>query len=201
MLPIAIFVSGSGSNLQAILDRIASDPDFGAKPVVVLADRRGIQALERADAASIPTEVVDWSDHPDRAAFTHAICNVAQGAGAEAIVLAGFMRILGPEAVARFPHRILNTHPALLPAFRGAHAIRNTLDAGVKVTGVTIHFVDEEVDHGPIIAQQAVPIFPGDTEDALRDRIQIIEHLLYPDVVKALANGLLSVEGNQVTWP
>ncbi len=200
MLPIAICVSGSGSNLAAILDRGASDPDFGAKPVIVISDRPGIRALERATASAIPTRVIDWSAHGNRQTFTRAVCDAAQQAGAEAMVLAGFMRILGSEAMARFPLRILNTHPALLPAFRGARAIRETLEAGVKVSGVTIHFVDEEVDHGPIIAQQSVPVFADDTEDTLRERIQMIEHLLYPDAIKAFAHGMLAVDGNQVTW-
>ena len=200
MLPLAILVSGSGSNLQAILDQISADPDFGAKPVVVVSDRPGIMALDRADRSGVPTVVVDWVDFTSREAFTSAVCDAVEAAGAEAIVLAGFMRILGPEAVERFPNRILNTHPALLPAFRGAGAIRDALAAGVKVTGVTIHFVDEEVDHGPIIAQQAVPVYPHDTEESLHQRIQAIEHMLYPDVVKALALGELTVDGNQVSW-
>ena len=200
MLPIAILVSGSGSNLQAILDESSHDPDFGAQPVIVISDRPSVAALERAQQAGVAIAVVDWTDYDSREAFTAALCDMAQQADAEALVLAGFMRILSPEAVDRFPNKILNTHPALLPAFRGANAIGDALAAGVKVTGVTIHFVDEEVDHGPIIAQQTVPVYPHDTEDSLRQRIQAIEHLLYPDVVKALARGELTVDGTHVTW-
>ena len=200
MLPIAILVSGSGSNLQAILDESSRDPDFGAQPVIVISDRPGVAALERAQQAGVATAVVDWTDYDSREAFTAAVCDTAQQADAEALVLAGFMRILSPEAVDRFPNKILNTHPALLPAFRGANAIGDALAAGVKVTGVTIHFVDEEVDHGPIIAQQTVPVYPHDTEGSLRQRIQAIEHMLYPDVVKALARGELMVDGTHVTW-
>ena len=200
MLPIAILVSGSGTNLQAILDEMSADPDYGAKPVVVMSDRPGVMALDRAARSGVPTMVVDWTDFDSRDAFTAAVCDAAEESGAEAIVLAGFMRVLGRRAVEQFPNRILNTHPALLPAFRGPHAIRDALAAGVKVTGVTIHFVDEKVDHGPIVAQQAIPVYPHDTEDSLQQRIQAIEHMLYPDVIKALAHGELVVDGNQVTW-
>ena len=200
MLPIAILVSGSGTNLQAILDEMSADPDYGAKPVVVMSDRPGVMALDRAARSGVPTMVVDWADFDSRDAFTAAVCDAVEESGAEAIVLAGFMRVLGRRAVEQFPNRILNTHPALLPAFRGPHAIRDALAAGVKVTGVTIHFVDEKVDHGPIVAQQAIPVYPHDTEDSLQQRIQAIEHMLYPDVIKALAHGELVVDGNQVTW-
>ena len=200
MLPIAILVSGSGTNLQAILDEMSADPDYGAKPVVVMSDRPGVMALDRAARSGVPTMVVDWADFDSRDAFTAAVCDAVEESGAEAIVLAGFMRVLGRRAVEQFPNRILNTHPALLPAFRGPHAIRDALAAGVKVTGVTIHFVDEKVDHGPIVAQQAIPVYPHDTEDSLQQRIQAIEHMLYPDVIKALAHGELVVDGNQVSW-
>ena len=200
MLPIAILVSGSGTNLQAILDEMSADPDYGAKPVVVMSDRPGVMALDRAARSGVPTMVVDWADFDSRDAFTVAVCDAVEESGAEAIVLAGFMRVLGRRAVEQFPNRILNTHPALLPAFRGPHAIRDALAAGVKVTGVTIHFVDEKVDHGPIVAQQAIPVYPHDTEDSLQQRIQAIEHMLYPDVIKALAHGELVVDGNQVSW-
>jgi len=186
--------------LQALLDEMAFDGDFGAKPVLVLSDRHGVPALDRAASAGVATQVVDWADHLDRDSFTAAVCDALEAAGAEAVVLAGFMRILGPAVVERFPNRILNTHPALLPSFRGAHAVREALTAGVKVTGVTIHFVDEEVDHGPIIAQQVVPVYPHDTEEALHERIQVVEHMLYPDVVKALAHGKLTVDEGHVTW-
>jgi phosphoribosylglycinamide formyltransferase-1 len=156
--------------------------------------------LERAAVAGIPAVVVDWRDHRDREPFTTAVCDAADAAGAEALILAGFMRILGAEAVRRFPDRILNTHPALSPAFPGAHAIRDALDYGVKVTGVTVHFVDEQVDHGPIIAQEAVVIEPGDGEADVQARIQAIEHRLYPDVIDAFAKGNLTIGGRKVVW-
>jgi phosphoribosylglycinamide formyltransferase-1 len=199
-LPIAVLVSGSGSNLQAIIDAAASDGDFGASIVTVIADRPGVRGLERAAAAGIPTRVVPWTGAATRWTFTAAVCDAAEQAGARALVLAGFMRILTREAVDRFPNRILNIHPALLPAFPGAHGVRDALDHGVKVTGVTVHFVDEHVDHGPIIAQRAVPVDPQDTEESLHARIQSEEHDLFPEVVKAFAHGRLRVEGRTVVW-
>ncbi len=195
-----MLVSGSGSNLQALIDATARDPGFGARIVVVVSDRFGVKALERARGAGIRTEVVDWALFDDRDAFTLAICDTVERAGAEAMVLAGFMRILAPEAIHRFPLRILNVHPALLPAFPGAHAVRQALDHGVKVTGVTVHFVDEHVDHGPIIAQEAVRVLPDDDEDALHARIRQVEHRLYPRAVSAFARGRLSVSGRHVRW-
>ena len=193
-----MLVSGSGSNLQALIDAAAADPDFGAEVAVVLSDKPDAGGLARAAAAGIATEVVRWSG--DRAAFSAEICDAAVRHGAEAMVLAGFMRIVAPVAVERFPNRILNIHPALLPAFPGAHAVPQALEHGVTVTGVTVHFVDEQVDHGPIIAQEAVPVRPDDTEESLHARIQEVEHRLYPEVVDAFARGRLAVDGRRVTW-
>lgn len=198
-LPIAVLVSGSGTNLQAILDASVS-PDYSAKVVVVVSDRRGVQALQRAEASGVPAVVVPWDAFADRHDFTIACCDAASAHGAEAMVLAGFMRILAPVAMARFPHRILNTHPALLPAFPGAHAVPQALAHGVKLTGVTIHFVDEEVDHGPIIFQEAVPVEEGDTEHDLRQRIQAVEHRRLPQVIHAFGAGRLRVTGRIVVW-
>ena len=198
-LPLAVLVSGSGSNLSAILAR-AEDPDYGAEVVVVLADRSGVRALDRAAEAGVPTEVVEWSQYSSRAEFTSGVCDAVERHGAEVMVMAGFMRILSPEAVRRFPNRILNTHPALSPAFPGAHAIQDALDYGVKVSGVTVHFVDEDVDHGPIIAQVAVPVHDDDDEAALQSRIQRVEHELYPDVIHAFARGNIKLGGRKVVW-
>ncbi len=194
---IAVLVSGSGSNLQALLD--AGD-DLGAEIVLVLSDKADAFGLERARAAGIPTAVVRWADHADRAGFTNAVCGAIEDAGAEAVVLAGFMRILSAEAVERFPLRILDIHPSLLPSFPGAHAVEDSLAHGAKVTGVTVHFVDEEVDHGPVIAQRPVRIEEGDDADSLHARIQLIEHQLYPEVVAAFAAGRITVDGRTVHW-
>ena len=199
MLAVAVLVSGSGSNLQSLLDA-AQDPEFGARPVVVIADRPGIKALERAVQAGVSTEVVPWGDFTDREAFTSAVCETAERHGARALILAGFMRILSPPAIDRFPNKIINIHPALLPAFPGAHAVSAALEHGVKVSGVTVHFVDDQVDHGPIIAQRVVPVRPDDTEETLHARIQQEEHRLLPQVVKAFAAGRLRVEGRRVIW-
>jgi formyltetrahydrofolate-dependent phosphoribosylglycinamide formyltransferase len=192
-----VLASGSGSNLQALIDD-AAEPGHPARIVLVLTDRPGVRALERAAAAGIPGVVVDWSEHAERASFTTAVCDAVEASGAEAMVLAGFMRILGPEALRRFPDRILNVHPALLPAFPGAHAVSAALEHGVKVTGVTVHVVDEQVDHGPIVAQEAVPVLPDDTEDTLHARLQQVEHRLYPQVVRMLAEGRLEIDGRTV---
>jgi len=193
-----VLVSGSGTNLQALVD--ASGPGCPYEIVLVLADGAAAGGLDRATKAGIPTAIVDWKATGDRAAFTTAVCDAAAAAGAEAMVLAGFMRILTAEAIRRFPERIVNIHPALLPAFPGAHAVPQALAHGVKVTGVTVHFVDELVDHGPIISQEAVPVLPGDTEASLHARIQEVEHRLYPEAVAALAAGRLHVEGRTVIW-
>ncbi|HSF87660.1 MAG TPA: phosphoribosylglycinamide formyltransferase [Acidimicrobiia bacterium] len=199
-LPIAVLVSGSGSNLQAILDASASDA-FAAEVCVVISDRPAVRALERAVEAGVPAEVVAWAEHGDRDLFTAAVCRVAERHGAAALVLAGFMRILGTEAIGRFPTGILNIHPSLLPAFPGTmHAVRDALAHGVKITGVTVHYVTAEVDGGPIIAQEAVPVLPDDDEASLHARVQQVEHRLYPDVVDALARGALMIDGRRVTW-
>ncbi len=196
--PIAVLVSGGGTNLQALIDAAAS-AGYAAEIKVVISDRSGVRALQRAEAAGIPAVVVDWDSHADRDSFTGTVCDTAEAHRAEALVLAGFMRILAPEAIRRFPHRIINTHPALLPAFPGAHAIPKALAHAVKLTGVTVHFVDEEVDHGPIILQEAVPVLAGDTEASLQARLQAVEHRVFPEVVDAFARGLVTIDGRSVT--
>lgn len=166
----------------------------------MVSDNPDARALERARSAGIDTEVVRWEVHHDRASFSRAVARAVEESGAKGVVLAGFMRILAPGFIDRFPNRILNIHPSLLPAFTGARAVEAALERGVKLTGVTVHFVDEQVDHGPIIAQQAVPVEPGDTVETLHARIQIVEHHLYPAVVEAFIDGDLSVEGGEVSW-
>ena len=177
---IGVLVSGSGSNLQAIID--------ARLPVaVVISDRPGVRALERAATAGIPTVVIDRADHlPDRVAFTRAVTEALQSAEVDLVALAGFMTVLAEPIFEAFPGRVVNTHPALLPSFRGAHAVPDALAAGVRVTGCTIHLVTIEVDDGPILAQEAVPVLPGDTEDALHERIKAVEHRLYPQVLATL---------------
>ncbi|MDX1448561.1 MAG: phosphoribosylglycinamide formyltransferase [Acidimicrobiia bacterium] len=191
-----MLVSGSGTNLQALIDRAGSEAGYGI--AVVISDRADVRALERARQAGIPAVVVDWDG--DRRSFTTRVCAAAADAGAQALVLAGFMRILGPEAMVRFPDRILNIHPSLLPAFPGRTPVADTLEHGVRVTGVTVHLVDERVDHGPIVAQEAVEVDPDDTEFSLHQRLHEVEHRLYPQAVSALAQGRLKVDGRRVVW-
>lgn len=195
--PIAVLVSGSGTNLQALIDRQRST-DSGYRIVVVIADRGEAKGLERAVAAGIPTEVVDWSTHPNRSTFTDSIVETARRYHVAGLVLAGFMRILAPAAIAAYPNAIINIHPAILPAFPGAHAVELALEYGVAITGVTVHFVDEKVDHGPIIAQEVVPVLPDDDEASLHARIQRVEHRLYPEIVGAFGRGELVVDGRRV---
>lgn len=195
-----MLISGSGSNLQAILDARANDSRFPAEPVLVVSDRPDAAGLSRASEAGISTQVVDWVDYPDRESFTKVICDVLDDHLVELVVLAGFMRVLSEEAIRRFPNAILNIHPALLPAFPGARAVEEALAYGVKTTGVTVHFVDEHVDGGPIVAQEPVAVMAADSVASLHARIQTIEHRLYPKCVAAAAAGRLRVQGRTVIW-
>ena len=195
-VPIAVLISGSGSNLQKLLE----DQHTSAYRVaVVIADRKA-QGLRWADEHDVPTVLLPWNDYPNRQSFTTAVCDAIDEYDCEWVVLAGFMRVLAPIAISRFPNRIVNIHPSLLPAFPGAHAVETALAAGVDTTGVTVHFVVEDVDAGPIIAQRTVPVLPGDDVASLHARIQIQEHELYPAVVDALAAGRISVNNNEVAW-
>jgi phosphoribosylglycinamide formyltransferase-1 len=193
---VVVLVSGHGSNLQALLDA-AAGPGSGMAVVLVAADRPDAFGLERARRTGVDTAVVRPADHPDRPAFDLALREVVAAARPDVVCLAGFMRILGPGFVRAFPDRIVNTHPSLLPAFRGAHAVRDALAYGVKVTGCTVHLVDEEVDHGPVLFQSAVPVEAGDDEDRLHERIKAEEHRLLPAAVRLLAEGRVRVEGRR----
>jgi phosphoribosylglycinamide formyltransferase-1 len=193
---VVVLVSGHGSNLQALLDA-AAERGSGMTVVLVGADRPGAFGLERARRAGVDTAVVRPADHPDRPSFDLALRDVVAAARPDVVCLAGFMRILGPAFVGAFPDRILNTHPSLLPAFRGAHAVRDALAYGVKVTGCTVHLVDEQVDHGPVLFQAAVPVEPGDDEDRLHGRIKQEEHRLLPLAVRLVAEGRVRVEGRR----
>lgn len=191
-----MLVSGSGTNLQALIDHAGGESGFTV--VVVISDRPGVRALDRARTAGIPSVVVRWGG--DRRTFTREVCDTAEEAGAETLVLAGFMRILGAEALDRFPQRILNIHPSLLPAFPGNTPVADTLAHGARVTGVTVHFVDERIDHGPIVSQEAIAVAPDDTEFTLHSRLHELEHRMYPAAVSALARGRLAIEGRKVVW-
>jgi len=194
-IDIAVLASGSGTNLQALID----DPRVRPHIAVVLSDRQDAQALQRAAHVGIQTSVIRWQDHADRDAFSSALADVVESHGAKGVVLAGFMRILAPSFVDRFPGRVLNIHPSLLPSFPGAHAVDAALEHGAKVTGVTVHIVDEKVDNGPIVAQVPVEILSDDTVETLHARIQVEEHRIYPEVVAAFVEGHLLVSGRKVT--
>lgn len=198
MVRLAVLASGSGTNLGAILDAAAT-PGYPCEIAVVVSDVPGCGALARAEAARVPTAVVTWDAHGgDRTAFTESIVSVLRAHDVGLVALAGFMRILDGAIVGAFPDAILNTHPSLLPAFRGAHAVDDALAAGVKVTGVSVHLVDEKVDNGPIVAQRCVEVAEDDTSESLHDRIKAVEHVLFPQVVADWARGLYTVEGTRV---
>jgi formyltetrahydrofolate-dependent phosphoribosylglycinamide formyltransferase len=182
-----VLASGTGSTLQAILDA-AADPAYGAKVVAAGTDVPHCQAVARAQRAGVPTFAVALADHPDRAAWNDALRAAIAEFDPDLVVLAGFMRVLAPQLVHAF--RIVNTHPALLPAFAGAHAVRDALAAGVDTTGVTVHWVDEGVDTGPIIAQRDVAVLPGDDEDTLHARIQAAEKPLFVDTIGQLCRAV-----------
>ena len=161
--------------------------------VLVVSDRPESKALARAESAGIEQQTVEWGDYESRNDFSGALADVVESSGAKGVVLAGFMRILSPSFVDRFPDRILNIHPSLLPSFPGAHPVELALEHGVKVTGVTVHLVDELVDHGPIVAQRPVEVLEDDTPETLHERIQVVEHQLYPEVVAAFVEERLGV--------
>jgi len=196
---LAVLVSGRGTNLQALLDAQATGRLAPAVVAVVASNKADAPAIERARGAGVPAIVVEHRGFPSRDAFEAALLDQLAGYRVDAIVLAGFMRILGPRFIDAFPARIVNTHPAILPAFPGVDAPAQAIEHGVKLSGVTVHFVDGGVDTGPIIAQRAVPVLPGDDAATLHRRIQIEEHRLLPRVVQALAAGRITCEGRRVT--
>lgn len=199
MTPIALGVlaSGRGSNLQAILDAC----EAGAIPArvrIVVSDVAAAYALERARRHGVEARHVDPKAYPTRPAFDRAVMAILQEVGVDLVCLAGFMRLLGTEFVAAHRNRIMNIHPALLPALPGLHVQRKAVEYGVKVSGCTVHFVDEGTDTGPIIIQAAVPVYDDDTEDTLAARILRYEHQIYPRAIRLFAEGRLEVRGRRV---
>ena len=195
---IAVFCSGQGTNLQAILDAVRRG-SLRARLVLVVSDQPKANALRRARRAGVEARYVNPNAYPTRAAYEQALIRLCEARGVRLICLAGFMRILSPVLVGRFRRRILNIHPALLPAFPGAHAVRDALAWGAKVTGVTVHFVDEAVDHGPILLQEAVAVRPDETEASLLKRVHRVEHRLYPNAIDLLLKGRVRLNGRRVT--
>ncbi len=197
---LVVLVSGTGSNLAALLDACGDDA-YGARVVAVGADRGGIGGLDIAEKANVPTFVVAPQDHLDRAAWDKAFAGVIDSFDPDYVVSAGFMRLLGPAVLDAHAGRVLNTHPALLPSFPGTHGVRDALAYGVKVTGCTFHVVDSGVDTGPIIAQAAVPVQASDDEATLHERIKVVERRLLVEWVGRIAREGLTIEGRKVTVP
>lgn len=194
---IGVVVSGRGSNLQSIIDHIA-EGKLNVEIAVVVSDHKEAFALERAAKAGIPTAVVERKGCKDKAEFEDKIDAALREAGAEAVVLAGFMRILTGHFISRWEHKIINIHPALLPSFKGLDAQGQAVDYGVKVAGCTVHFVDEGTDTGPIILQKVVPVLDDDTEETLAARILVEEHKALPEAIQLWADGKLTIQGRKV---
>lgn len=194
---IGILASGFGGNAQAIFDRMRSGilkVDVG----IVISNRPNARVLERAANFNIPAVVVERKEHPDRQAYDAALIRLLQEKGCEAIILAGYMLVLGKAFLEAFPNRILNIHPSLLPSFPGTEGADNALKYGTKLTGASVHFVEEEIDTGPLVIQAAVPIMQEDTVEILKKRIHAVEHRIFPMAVQWLAEGRLTIEGRMV---
>lgn len=197
MIDVAVLISGGGTNLQALIDACAKD-DFPARIVKVISNVAGVYGLERAELAGIATAVIDHRDFASREAFDEKLHEELNECGAKLICLAGFMRILDARFVNRWKNRMLNIHPSLLPAFRGLHTQERALEAGVRFSGCTVHFVNPELDDGPIISQAAIAINPDESAEKLATRVLELEHIIYPQALKLVAEGRVRVVGNGV---
>lgn len=196
-LQLAVVASGNGSNAQAIFDAIAQGR-LDACVRIVFSNRPGARVLDRAEQAGIPSLCLDHTMYSDRSAYDRTMAKNLHDAGAEVIALAGYMRLLTADFLHAFPGRVLNIHPALLPAFPGVRGAGDAQDWGVKIAGCTVHFVDEEVDHGAVIVQAAVPALPGEPLEDLQARIHRMEHRIYPQALQWLATGRIELIGRQV---
>ena len=199
-LRVVVLVSGTGTNLQALLDA-AADESYGATVVAVGADRAGTPAIERADRAGVPTFAVDLADFADRAAWDEALTAAVAAHAPDLVVLAGFMKLVGAAFMERFDGSVLNTHPALSPAFPGVRAPRDAVAYGVKVSGCTLFFVDDGVDTGPIVAQASVEVYDDDDESTLHERIKVVERRLLVETVGMMARAGWTISGRKVTIP
>ena len=198
MLKFAVFVSGHGSNLQAIIQALKKGKIKGAALGLVVSDRKDAYALQRAARVGIKAVFINPQEFGDRESFDKAVIQHLKKERVDFIVLAGFMRILSRHFIETYKNKILNVHPSLLPAFKGAHAIKDAFEYGVKVTGVTVHLVDEEVDHGPIIMQEPVLITSRDTLETLEKRIHRLEHRIYPQTINRFVQGKVEIQGGKV---
>lgn len=196
-VPLGVLISGSGTNLKSIMDAI-DEKRLDAVIRVVISNREDAQGLARARKRNIPTEFVDHRKFASREAFDQALVDILKSREVELVILAGFMRLLSPVLVGAFSNRIMNIHPALLPAFPGLHVQRTALEYGVRFSGCTVHFVNEECDQGPIIIQAVVPVFTDDTEESLSARILKEEHRIYPRAIQLYSEGRLRVVGRRV---
>ncbi len=197
LLKVGVLASGRGSNLQAIMDA-SREGRIPAGVVVVISDQGDAYALERARSAGIPAEVVEPAGFSSREAYEEQVVAVLQKFGVELVCLAGYMRLVGRVLLKAYPNKIMNIHPALLPAFPGLHGQQQAWEYGVRYSGCTVHFVDEGMDTGPIILQAVVPVLPEDTGDDLAARILEQEHIIYPEAVNLFARGRLEVVGRKV---
>src|SRR5215813_11165856 len=196
-VPIGVLISGSGTNLQSIVDAVEAK-ELDAKIQIVLSNRADAYGLVRAKKHGIPVEVLDHKRFASREAFDQAVVDILRAREVELVVLAGFMRLLSPVFVSAYSNRIMNIHPGLLPAFPGLHVQKKAVEHGVRFSGCTVHFVNEECDEGPIIIQAVVPVFPDDTEEQLAERILKQEHRIYPRAIQLYAEGRLHVVGRRV---
>ena len=196
-IKLGVLLSGSGTNLQAIIDRIA-EGTLDATIELVISSRASAYGLKRAEAAGIQTMTLSKEIYADPMTADEVIASALKREGVDYVIMAGYMRMVHEPILAAFPNRVVNLHPALLPSFKGAHAIQDAYEYGVKVTGVTVHFADDKYDCGPIIAQRALVVEEGWDVDTLESRIHDIEHELYPDTIQLLSEGRVRVEGNKV---
>lgn len=195
---VGVLISGGGSNLQALIDA-CDKADFPAEIAVVISSKADAYGLNRARNSGIPAHIIEPKDYPTRDAFDDAMQQMLERHLVEFVCLAGFMRLLTPRFVNRWEGKMLNIHPSLLPAFKGAHAHKDVLEAGVNVSGCTVHFVTPDMDSGPIVAQAEVPVLPDDTLESLAGRVLEQEHRIYPQALGWLVEGKLSVKGDKVT--
>lgn len=196
-LRLGVLISGSGSNLQAIIDGCEKG-ELPAEVAVVISNKGDAYGLTRAENHGIPGVHLARKEYPDESSYNNAILDELKEHDVDLVVMAGYMRLLGKEVLDAYPNRVMNLHPALLPSFPGAHGIKDALDYGVKVTGVTVHFANEVFDEGPIILQEALHVHEDDTEETLAQRIHAIEHVIYPRAIKLYAEGKLEIAGGKV---
>lgn len=194
---LGILVSGRGSNLQAILNAVR-DRSLPGSVAIVISDRPGVEALDRAEEFGAPTHCIDFSRYSSRESHENAVLDILKESEADLVVLAGYRRLVSSILINPFRNRMMNIHPSLLPAFPGLNAVRKALEYGVSISGCTVHFVDEEVDGGPVIVQAAVPVYWDDSVDSLSERILQQEHKIFPNAVRWFLNNQLKVKGRKV---